>query len=84
MSSQKPLESLLEFPLYSRPAEYNGMRVPEILLSGNHAAIDAWRREQSIKRTYELRPDLLETAALNSEDIETLSKIIEQNNQHNL
>lgn len=77
-------ESLLEFPQYSRPAEYNGMRVPEILLSGNHAAIDAWRREQSIKRTYELRPDLLETAALNSEDIETLSKIIEQNNQHNL
>lgn len=50
---------LLEYPHYTRPAEFRGMKVPEILLSGNHAEIEKWRREQSKKRTAERRPDLL-------------------------
>ncbi|NCC52027.1 MAG: tRNA (guanosine(37)-N1)-methyltransferase TrmD [Spartobacteria bacterium] len=50
---------LLEFPQYTRPADYNGMQVPEILLSGNHPAIARWREEQSMKRTSERRPDML-------------------------
>ncbi|MEI8197949.1 MAG: tRNA (guanine(37)-N(1))-methyltransferase, partial [Phycisphaerae bacterium] len=48
----------LEYPHYTRPREYAGLSVPEILLSGNHAAIEQWRREQSQKRTAEMRPDL--------------------------
>lgn len=50
---------LLEFPQYTRPVEYRGWRVPEILLSGNHAAIDQWRREQALEKTRRVRPDLL-------------------------
>jgi tRNA (guanine37-N1)-methyltransferase len=49
---------LLEYPHYTRPAEFRGWKVPEILLSGNHAAIEAWRREQARERTRERRPDL--------------------------
>jgi tRNA (guanine37-N1)-methyltransferase len=50
---------LLEAPQYTKPAEFNGLAVPEVLLSGNHAKIAAWREEQSLKRTREMRPDLL-------------------------
>ena len=49
---------LLEYPQYTRPAEFRGMKVPEVLLSGNHAEIEKWRREQAKKRTKERRPDL--------------------------
>jgi tRNA (guanine37-N1)-methyltransferase len=52
-------EGLLEYPQYTRPADYMGMKVPDVLLSGNHADIEKWRREQSLKRTIERRPDLL-------------------------
>jgi tRNA (guanine37-N1)-methyltransferase len=55
---------LLEHPQYTRPANFNGLEVPEVLLSGNHAKIDQWREEQSLIRTYERRKDLLETATL--------------------
>ena len=66
---------LLEYPHYTRPADYKGMKVPDVLLSGNHALIEAWRRETSLRRTFERRPDLLDTAALSDADkkfIETL------------
>lgn len=53
-------EDLLEYPQYSRPEEWQGKKVPEVLLSGHHANIEKWRREQSIKRTKERRPDLYE------------------------
>lgn len=56
--------SLLEYPQYSRPEVWNGKTVPSILLSGDHAKVDAWRREQSILRTMERRPDLMEHAEL--------------------
>ncbi len=51
---------LLDPPIYTRPAEFRGMKVPEVLLSGDHRAIEAWRLEQAIKKTAERRPDLLE------------------------
>ena len=53
-------ENLLEYPQYTRPVEYRGMRVPDVLRSGNHAEIDKWRREQSLEITKKNRPDLLE------------------------
>jgi tRNA (guanine37-N1)-methyltransferase len=59
---------LLEYPQYTRPPEYRGWTVPEVLLSGNHAQIADWRREQSIIRTAERRPDLLEKADLSAEE----------------
>ena len=52
-------QGLLEFPQYTRPAEFRGMKVPEVLLSGNHAEIARWRAEQAVLRTRERRPDLL-------------------------
>jgi tRNA (guanine37-N1)-methyltransferase len=52
-------DGLLEYPQYTRPAEFRGMKVPEILLSGNHAQIAQWRAEQARQRTKERRPDLL-------------------------
>lgn len=51
---------LLEYPQYTRPAEFRGMKVPDVLLSGNHAEIEKWRREQALNRTRERRPDLLQ------------------------
>ncbi|MFO7951892.1 MAG: tRNA (guanosine(37)-N1)-methyltransferase TrmD [Bacillota bacterium] len=61
-------EPMLEHPHYTRPAAYRGMEVPPVLLSGNHAAIERWRREQSVKRTYLRRPDLLKYINLQPED----------------
>ncbi len=66
---------LLEFPHYTRPAEYRGMKTPEILLSGDHAKIERWRREQSLLRTRMKRPDLLQHADLTPEDIKFLESI---------
>jgi len=66
---------LLEYPQYTRPAEFRGWRVPEILLSGNHAAIARWRREQALLRTWQRRPDLLEKATLSQADREFLEKL---------
>ena len=57
--SESYQEGLLEYPQYTRPEEFMGMRVPEVLLSGHHANIEQWRREQALKRTQERRPDLL-------------------------
>ena len=59
---------LLQHPLYTRPAEYRGMSVPDVLLSGHHAQIDLWRRQRSLERTLARRPDLLPLADLTDED----------------
>lgn len=64
--------NLLEYPQYTRPEEYRGLRVPEVLLSGHHKNIDRWRREQSILRTAERRPDLLQEADLTEKEREWL------------
>lgn len=68
-------DNLLEYPQYTRPEEYKGLKVPEVLLSGHHKNIDAWRREQSIKRTLERRPDLLEGAVLSKKEAEYLKNL---------
>ncbi len=66
---------LLQHPLYTRPSEYRGMVVPDILRSGHHAEIDRWRRRESLKRTLQIRPDLLETAQLSVEDMDYLQSL---------
>jgi len=68
-------EGLLEFPQYTRPPEFMGMEVPEVLLSGHHENIEKWRRYQSLKRTYEKRPELLFEADLSKEDLKLLDNI---------
>ncbi|WP_394522180.1 tRNA (guanosine(37)-N1)-methyltransferase TrmD [Lacrimispora sp. JR3] len=68
-------DNLLEYPQYTRPEEYKGLRVPEVLLSGHHKKIDTWRREQSIKRTLERRPDLLAGAVLSKKEEEYLKEL---------
>ena len=66
---------LLEHPHYTRPADFRGMKVPDVLLSGNHAKIDQWREEQSFKRTLERRPDLFEALELTPAQQKILDKI---------
>ena len=61
-------DGLLEYPQYTRPETFRGQKVPEVLLSGHHGNIEKWRREQSLKRTLERRPELLEGAELTKED----------------
>lgn len=80
-SENSPLDDshtygLLEYPQYTRPAEYKGWSVPEVLLSGNHARIARWRREQIIRRTLERRPDLLDKAELSLEDKKIAEKLM--------
>ncbi|WP_281819003.1 tRNA (guanosine(37)-N1)-methyltransferase TrmD [Vallitalea longa] len=67
-------DNLLEYPQYTRPAVFMDKKVPDILLSGHHKNIDDWRREQSLIRTYEKRPDLLEKADLTDKDKKFLDK----------
>ncbi len=67
-------ENLLEYPQYSRPEVWHGKRVPEVLLSGHHANIQKWKRQQSILRTRERRPDLLEQCSLTEEERAWLKK----------
>lgn len=66
---------LLEYPQYTRPAEFRGMEVPPVLRSGDHAKVAKWRREQSLERTARLRPDLLESAELSADDKGFLSSL---------
>ena len=66
---------LLEYPHYTRPAEFRGWKTPDVLLSGNHGLIARWRREQSLLRTLQQRPDLLEKAELSDKDRQFLEKI---------
>jgi tRNA (guanine37-N1)-methyltransferase len=68
-------ESLLDFPHYTRPAEFRGLRVPEVLMSGNHEQIRIWRRKMMLRRTLERRPDLLKIWDLSAEDQKLLEEI---------
>ncbi len=70
-------DNLLEYPQYTRPETYEGLKVPEVLLSGHHKNIETWRRQESIKRTLERRPDLLEHASLSKKDREFLRELTE-------
>ena len=68
-------DGLLEYPQYTRPRELNGMEVPEVLLSGDHAKIKAWRRQESLRATKKFRPDLLEKAALTDKEKKLLEEL---------
>ena len=70
-------DNLLEYPQYTRPEEWHGKKVPEILLSGHHANVEKWRREQSIIRTAKLRPDLIVKAELNEKEKELAEKYLQ-------
>jgi tRNA (guanine37-N1)-methyltransferase len=70
--------SLLEYPQYTRPSNFRGSEVPEVLLSGNHTAVSLWRRREALKRTSIRRPDLLAKAQLSSEDKKLLEEILQQ------
>jgi len=69
---------LLEYPHYTRPADFRGWKVPDVLVSGDHARVDRWRREQSLLRTYQRRPDLLEKADLSQADRDFLKNLKDQ------
>lgn len=68
-------DGLLEYPHYTRPAEFRGWKVPDVLISGHHAEIAKWRRKESLRRTLDRRPDLLEKANLSEEDLKLLDAI---------
>lgn len=71
--------NLLEYPQYSRPADFRGKKVPDVLISGDHEKIRLWRLEQALKKTLERRPDLLEHASLTDEEKKLLRKIRQNN-----
>ena len=75
-------DNLLEYPQYSRPEEWHGKKVPPVLLSGHHANIEKWRREQSILRTYERRPDLLEKSSLTWKEKKWLEETVKEKTVH--
>lgn len=70
-------DSLLEYPQYTRPADYNGLKAPEVLLSGHHANIKKWQRKKQIEITFKRRPDLLEKAQLSKEDLKYFKQLEE-------
>jgi len=74
---------LLEYPHYTRPPEFRGWTVPDVLLSGNHKAIARWRREQSLLRTWKQRPDMLESADLSDLDRKFLARLKKQDEPDN-
>lgn len=72
------MDGLLEHPHYTRPPEFRGLAVPEVLVSGNHAAIARWRRKESLRRTLERRPDLLRRVQLSRQDAKLLEEIAQE------
>lgn len=71
---------LLEYPQYTRPFEWKGKKVPEVLLSGHHANIEKWRHEKALERTLKKRPDMIEKAELNEKDRKFLENLKENRN----
>ena len=71
-------EPILEYPQYTKPADYNGWKVPDVLLSGHHANIARWRRKEALRRTMTCRPDLLEGQELSKEDRKLMEEIREE------
>ncbi len=74
-TEESHFSSLLEYPQYTRPYEWHGRKVPDVLLTGHHANVEKWRREQSLERTLERRPDMLEKADLSKKDREFLEEL---------
>ena len=78
LEEESHTQGLLEYPQYTRPAEFRGWSVPEVLLSGHHAEVARWRRRQSVLRTARRRPDLLARASLSAEEREMISSLQEE------
>jgi len=74
-SGQQARHGLLDFPQYTRPADFRGLRIPEVLLSGDHEQIRQWRRRRALEKTWRRRPDLLENSPLGNEDRRMLEEI---------
>ena len=74
-------ENFLQFPQYTRPANFQGMKVPKILLSGNHQDIEKWRKTESIRKTLKRRPDLISFNQLNQEEKEIYYQILDENSK---
>jgi tRNA (guanine37-N1)-methyltransferase len=72
------MDGLLDYPHYTRPEEIEGMRVPDVLIGGNHAAIRRWRHKQALGRTWQRRPDLLAGMQLDAEQQALLNEFIEE------
>ena len=79
-TEESHFSGLLEYPQYTRPEEFMGRKVPEVLLSGHHANIQKWKREQALLNTLKKRPDMLSSADLSDKDKEFLKKSTENNN----
>ncbi len=77
-TNESHFSGLLEYPQYTRPLDFMGRRVPDVLISGHHANIEQWRREKSLERTLKKRPDMIEKAELSKEDIKMLDLIKEK------
>lgn len=75
---------LLEYPHYTKPPEFRGWKVPDVLASGNHAKINQWRREQALTRTFKKRPDMLEKAELSKKDLKTIERLKSNVNNNDL
>jgi tRNA (guanine37-N1)-methyltransferase len=82
--SQHGAGGLLDYPHYTRPAEFAGLRVPEVLMNGDHQQIRRWRREQQLRKTLANRPDLIDRAVLSAEDRKLLEAIRLDNNKNGL
>ena len=78
--SQHGAGGLLDYPHYTRPAEFGGLAVPDVLMGGDHAAVRRWRREQQLRKTLRNRPDLLEGTALSEEDRRVLDRLRRDDN----
>lgn len=75
-------DGLLEYAQYTRPASYRGMDVPEVLLGGDHAKVDAWRRKSAVERTARWRPDLIEGADLTPDELALARAVMEEEGDH--
>jgi tRNA (guanine37-N1)-methyltransferase len=80
VSEESFTSGILEYPQYTRPAEFRGLKVPEVLLSGNHEEIRRWRRKEALRKTLNRRPDLLEKIKLSDEDLRLIQEIREEEN----
>jgi len=81
-TEESHFNGMLEYPQYTRPYEFNGKTVPDVLLSGHHANINKWRRQQSLIRTYKKRPDLFEKLDLSEEDRKFINEYIMDNTEN--
>ena len=77
-TEESHFSSLLEYPQYTRPYEWHGRSVPDVLLTGHHANVEKWRREKSLERTLDRRPDMLEKADLSKKDREYLAELMQR------